>query len=121
MKRCTHPLWRTTRKHIQEARRIWCKSHGGISRLVWFPVKALRRVEWIDFMSSYMGDYKGGRPYIRKIAKAMCQRIPLPPAIGYYTEDGTLVLWDGNHRASAAKIAGVEKMPVVVCGKRRPR
>jgi len=120
MKPCTHPLWRTTRKHIQEARSLWCASHGGVSRLVWMPVKQLRKALWLRFSRvAARDDYKGGRPHVLRIAQAMCRRVPLPPAVGYYTEDGLFVLWDGNHRASAAKIAGVEKMPVVVCGKRK--
>lgn len=123
MKPCTHPLWRTTRKHIQEARRIWCRLQGGgESYVTWMPVKNLRRVEWADFRrTAAREDYKGGRAHVLRIAQAMCRRVPLPPAVGYYTEDGIFVLWDGNHRASAAKIAGVEKMPVVVCGKRKRR
>ncbi len=65
-----------------------------------------------EYEPHYM-DPKGGPAYCAKLAKHMEQGTPLPPAHGW-VKGKKYYLFDGNHRVSAAILAGLKEIPFVV-------
>lgn len=114
---CTNPSWSPTPGQVADTIERWRREGSFRGDVVWLPLKpTLRRAAWINFDSPGESelDAKGGRPHVTKLVHLMCERVPLPPAVGYYDSSKTLVIHDGNHRVTAAKRLKLPNFPILI-------
>jgi hypothetical protein len=105
-------VWKTTPELAQKMMQGYKQFYPN-ANLQYIPVNKIHL--HIDYRKSHNseGDRKGGRKYVRELAKAM-QSGPLPPAVGNLRPDGYYHMDDGHHRVSAAKMLKQKFIPMMV-------